>query len=309
MFTQINANKNKGVIFLISLSSFMLVAMLGYLDYITGPYLYFITFYLIPLYLATWFAGKWCGLIVLIASAVAWTVDDLSHSLSYVHPIIPYWNLLLKLSTFGFFIYILSSLKGALQRVNMLATTDFLTGIANRRYFFEAASREIDRCKRYGNTITVIYLDIDNFKYINDIHGHDAGDAVLRLIGRTLKENIRTVDIAARMGGDEFSAIFPETGYEDGKLAIQRIKNKLQNAIQSKDLPITFSIGALTCINPAPTFETIMAMADIMMYVAKKEGKNQVRHEIFDRVIHQGDWQKEIYLRNPGLLKEISQAK
>ena len=107
MFTQISVIKNRGSIFLICLSSFTLVAILGCLDYITGPYLYFATFYLIPLYIATWFAGKWWGFFVLIASAVAWTIDDVSLSVSYGHPFIPYWNLVLKLMTFVFFIYIL----------------------------------------------------------------------------------------------------------------------------------------------------------------------------------------------------------
>ena len=279
--------------------SMLLVVVLGYLDYITGPYLYFITFYLIPIYIATWFGGKWWGFFALIASAVAWAIEDISLSASYIHPLMPYWNLILKLSTFGLFIYVLANLKDSLERENKLATTDFLTGVANRRYFFEVASREIERSKRYGNAVTVIYLDIDNFKYINDIHGHAAGDKVLRLIGKTLRENIRNIDLAARMGGDEFAVVFPETGYENGQVVIRRIKNRLQDAMQKNDFPATFSIGGVTCVKPTCTFQSTMAMADIMMYAAKKKGKNQVMHEIFDNITQQKALQEEVSQRNP----------
>lgn len=282
---------------LLLLTCLIIVLLIGYVDLLTGPFFHFTIFYLIPIAAAAWFINRRSGMFLLAVSACIWVLNDRLFSATYAHPVIPYWNLLLRILIFGFFIQILSSLQEALKREKTLATTDFLTGIANRRQFFELGSKDMDRCRRYSRPISSIYIDIDNFKSINDIYGHKTGDALLSSVGAALKGSTRAIDLAARVGGDEFAVVLPEADYEGGRLVVARIQNNLREAARARNLPATFSIGAVTCANPSCDFETIVAMSDIMMYTAKKEGKNRVRHEIFDDAIKRDEVRKELSLR------------
>jgi len=277
---KLNPSTTAGRILILALS-LALVGILAYLDYATGPYMYFITFYLIPLALAVWLLGRWAGGIVLAVSALAWTIDEMALSSTYAHPFLPYWNIALKLGFFIAFLYTFSAFMRILRREKMFAATDYLTGLANRRYFFDVASKEVSRLNRYGQPLTLVYLDIDNFKHVNDFSGHARGDALLSLIATTLDKNVRAIDTVARVGGDEFAILLPETPYAGAETAIRRIRIELLAAVRKRKYSVTFSIGAVTCANPCE-FEPLMTMADIMMYSAKKSGKNSVRHEMFD---------------------------
>ena len=112
------------------------------------------------------------------------------------------------------FTLLLSSLKRALDRERELSGTDVLTGIRNARSFREVLGAEIERSKRFQRPFTVAYLDLDNFKTVNDCHGHEHGDELLRLVGNTILTGIRKTDTVARLGGDEFALLLPETEYE-----------------------------------------------------------------------------------------------
>jgi K+-sensing histidine kinase KdpD len=134
---------------LLILLAFVLVVLLGIIDYLTHSEISFSLFYLLPICIVTWFTGKWTGAVVSVASTLTWTVADLMVSGTYSHPVIPYWNAIARLALFLIVTYILSSLKSALEREKRLARTDYLTGVANRRSFFELTNIEIDRSQRY----------------------------------------------------------------------------------------------------------------------------------------------------------------
>ncbi|MBN1354091.1 MAG: GGDEF domain-containing protein [Candidatus Omnitrophica bacterium] len=285
------------IVLILTLCTITILAF-GYVDLLTGPFFHFTIFYLVPIYIASWYVSKRSGVVLLAISAVIWFLNDRFFSYSYAHPVIPYWNLTLRILIFGTFINISSSLKETLGREKALATTDYLTGVLNRRQFFESASRELERCKRYKRPVTAIYIDIDNFKSTNDMHGHKKGDELLSVVGNALRKNTRAIDLIARMGGDEFALILPETDYGGGEIVLGRICDSLQGAVQSKNLPVTFSIGAVTCIQPSCAFDTLIAMADIIMYRAKKEGKNKIKHEIFSGDMQIHETQKDLPLRN-----------
>src|SRR3972149_6563891 len=116
---------------------------------------------------------------------------------------IPYWNMTVRTGFFLIVAIILSRLKSLQTRDQMLSRTDALTGLWNARYFLELAGRETERCRRYARSITFAYIDLDDFKAVNDSKGHAEGDALLREVGRAIKQQLRDQDAPARLGGDE----------------------------------------------------------------------------------------------------------
>ncbi len=261
--------------------SLIFIGFLGYVDFVTGPYISFQIFYLMPISIVIWFVGRGAGMVPFGLSIILWILDDILGSRSYIHPIIPYWNIAAKIIFFAVFIHILSYLKEILDREKMLARIDDLTEIANKRYFYESAAKEINRSNRYKYPLTMAYIDLDNFKRVNDLFGHAAGDDLLRATAQTLKNSVRVADTVARIGGDEFAILLPETDYKSAENVIQRVQKGMSGIPGIGKLPASFSIGMVTCANPpCVSLESLVMMADKLMYLAKKDGKNQLRHEM-----------------------------
>jgi diguanylate cyclase (GGDEF)-like protein len=176
--------------------------------------------------------------------------------------------------------YDLESAISDRERFQELARTDPLTGCFNRRALFDWLEREVERVKRYQQTLAVLLLDLDTFKAVNDRHGHVAGDAVLRQIGELLRHEARAVDVVARYGGDEFVLGLPETAMDGAVVFADRLRRRIaeHDFAQSGDpVYVTASIGVATL--PAPDVETVEALiagADAAMYRAKGAGRNQV---------------------------------
>jgi diguanylate cyclase (GGDEF)-like protein len=121
---------------------------------------------------------------------------------------------------------VVSALKGALEREKEVSRTDLLTGLPNRRHFFELVSGEIRRNHRYDEPFSIAYLDIDNFKTVNDLRGHAEGDKLLRLVAAVISAAIRETDIVARLGGDEFALLLPETARESALTALTKVQQQ-----------------------------------------------------------------------------------
>jgi len=266
---------------IIIVTGILFVALLGYLDIISGPHISLFVFYLIPLFLLSWFIGRFSGILMSLLCGSTWSAIDMYESHSYIHPLIPYWNILAASFFFLFITHIISELKRALIRERKMANIDYLTKVANSRFFTEVANLEIHRSRRYSRPFSLAYTDIDNFKEINDRCGHNEGDAFLRIIAETIKKNTRNVDLTARLGGDEFAILFPETGLEGAGVVIQRIENSIIDISKGRECSTTLSIGLVTCLKPPSSLDELIKMADGLMYAAKKSGKNQARHEIY----------------------------
>lgn len=161
------------------------------------------------------------------------------------------------------------------EQLEKLATIDDLTQIYNRRQFFELARYEIIRNDRHQHPLSVIMLDIDFFKRINDIHGHPAGDQTLQLLSSTITNIIRTSDIFGRIGGEEFALVLPETD----KLAAKELAERMRLCIQNTNFPsiehITISLG-VTEFYPDDNSSTIFNRVDAALYAAKESGRNKV---------------------------------
>ncbi len=160
-----------------------------------------------------------------------------------------------------------------------LSELDPLTEIRNRRYFTEFLQAEIYRSLRYDHPFTLIFVDIDHFKKMNENFGHSIGDAILKVCAKTLKQTIRSADTLSRMGPDEFAILLPETDYPAAQFAIRRIHKNILDAFKGKDWPITLSFGALTYAMPPSTADTILKRMDQLMMKIKNSGNNKINHE------------------------------
>ncbi len=165
------------------------------------------------------------------------------------------------------------------ERIQHQATTDGLTGLANHKTFYEILEKELWRSRRYGGQISLIMIDVDNLKKINDTYGHRAGDKVIREISRKIKECIRQIDTAARYGGDEFAVILPNTSLTDAVVVAERMVDAVAHspAIWKKDhIPLSISVG-LGQYDADTNPEDITSGSDRALYRAKQAGKNTVR--------------------------------
>ncbi len=256
------------------------VFLIGLTDYATGEELSFSIFYLLPISITTWFVGRNTGIVFALISALCWLSADLLGGHWYSHPAIPYWNVMVR---FGFFLVVLiviSRLKSALENERVLSGLDPLTGAANARAFRGRARDEIDRSRRYGRPFTLAYVDLDNFKAVNDRFGHSAGDNLLRLVTDNIRKNLRTTDIFARVGGDEFVLLLPETGPESARAVLDKLQDKVTSSLQEAKWPVTLSVGAVIYLSPPDSVDAMIVQADNLMYQVKHSGKNRIRQEV-----------------------------
>ncbi len=262
-------------------SGIALLGVVGILDFLTGYELAFSLFYLIPVSLVTWLASQRLGMLLALASAVVWLTADVTAGNFYSHPFIYVWNTLIRLSFFVITVFLLSTLKRTLEREKESARTDYLTGAANSRLFFDLVQMEIGRFQRYERPFTVANLDLDNFKSVNDRFGHSVGDQVLRSVVSAIRKYLRKTDIVARLGGDEFALLLPETDQESARVVLDKIMNGLLQEMRQGNWPVTFSIGALTCTAMPDTIDEMMKRADELMYAVKSESKNAIKYSTF----------------------------
>ncbi|MGA7104521.1 MAG: GGDEF domain-containing protein [Candidatus Deferrimicrobiaceae bacterium] len=255
--------------------------MIGLTDYATGEEISFSIFYLLPVAVTTWFVGRSTGLFFAVIGAISWLAADLFGGHRYSHPAIPYWNMMVRFGFFLIVLIIMSRLKSALESERILSGVDPLTGAANARAFQERARTEIDRSRRYGRPFTLAYVDLDNFKAVNDRFGHSAGDNLLRLMTDIIQKNLRTTDIFARVGGDEFVLLLPETGQESARAVLDKLRDKVTSSLQEAESPVTLSVGAVIYLSPPDSVDSMILQADNLMYQAKHSGKNRIRQEVY----------------------------
>ncbi|MBI4397165.1 MAG: GGDEF domain-containing protein [Elusimicrobia bacterium] len=258
-------------------------ALMGLLNFLTGARLDFSIFYLIPVAFVSWFAGQKPGYLVSLVCVVLWFSFD-HMILSDVHAFDGF-NAVVRFLVLGLVGFLLSKLKAMWEKEKELARLDPLTGIANSRHFFELAGWEINRARRYIRPLTLAYFDLDNFKSVNDRHGHMAGDDLLGIVAQTAQSHVRKTDIVARLGGDEFGILLPETGQKSAEKVIAKVREELLASMQDHGWPVTFSFGVVTFASPPESVDEMIDKADALMYAAKHNGKNQVRQIVLgDRV-------------------------
>ncbi|WP_051617343.1 GGDEF domain-containing response regulator [Desulfonatronovibrio hydrogenovorans] len=168
--------------------------------------------------------------------------------------------------------------KRAEERLRYLATTDELTGLWNRRHFMDTLNKEMERARRYNQRFSLIMLDIDHFKKINDQYGHDAGDSILEHLAGLVKKHLRQVDVPGRLGGEEFAIILPQTDMNGAYMMAERLRTAMEETSFNYDqtvIKFTISLGVAEYQLDSLHQDQLLKMADAALYQAKKQGRNQ----------------------------------
>ena len=255
----------------------VLIATVGLLDFLTGTEIGFSLFYVMPIAMLAWLQGRRWGVAASLLSALAWFWADRAAGQTPANDLVPVWNALIRLSFFVIITVLLSSLHRSMRREVELARIDSLTGALNSRAFYELVNAEISRLERKSEPFTLVYVDLDNFKPVNDQFGHSVGDDALCCVVEFARANLRRADLISRLGGDEFALLLPTTSADSATRVLSKLREGWLGEMERNGWPITFSMGALTCTAPVDVDELIKR-ADNLMYRVKRSGKNAIEY-------------------------------
>jgi len=235
---------------------------------------------IIPVLLVAWAGGFGHGAVVSTLATAMLLASDFTPEREISAPWLPILNGVTRLATYLLVAYLTSMVRTLLLREVQSAKHDALTGLLNRRAFVEAGDAEIRRARRYHHPLAVLFLDLDNFKQLNDGRGHDVGDAALRAVAARLKMELRDTDCVARLGGDEFAAMLPEIDQSGATEVGSKIAAGIASALAPFP-PVKASIGIAWYELANGDFPEMLKAADMLMYQAKKEDKGGFRVQQF----------------------------
>ena len=263
------------------------IALLGVLavgipDYLIGFDISLSIFYLGPVGIAAWYGGRGLGVLIALISTVTALAADFSAGHHVVRPGMVLWAGLLHLGFMLVFTWLLDRLRAQIAIEAHLARSDMVTGIFNRRAFMEHLRYCLQIEAREGKPITLAYIDLDDFKRINDQYGHDEGDRVLRTVASTLTQSVRRADVVARLGGDEFAVLLAGADRMNAERLIDKLRCALRQAFDRERWMVTCSIGCVTFQQPLPSADGALQAADALMYQIKRQGKNAAAFENFN---------------------------
>jgi diguanylate cyclase (GGDEF)-like protein len=264
------------VLFMIGLT---VVAAMALFKVSAGRHIPIIDFFLVPVAGVGWLArSRWYGFgIGLVTAALSVPIATTTQGAK------PGQALAAAAARFILYLVVLAVL-GSLRRMQAEreaeARTDHLTGVANLRGFLEAAAAELERSRRYDRHLSLVYLDVDDFKSINDRFGHEEGDHVLRTVGSVLLRLVRSVDTVGRIGGDEFVVLAPETDAQSVQSLVQRIRAEIAGIRADDGQAVTCSIGLVTFGCTPASVSDLLRSGDRLMYRAKAGGKDRVESEL-----------------------------
>lgn len=275
--------KRHRIVFYVSI---FIIILIAYSDYQTGAHISMMLIYAVTILVASWYCGKIEGIIVAVFAASGWLIVNVLHQRPEGNNLILSWNALTRLGVFVLIAYTFSlqaQLRETLNCEKLRADTDRLTGLLNTGAFRERVEEEIFRAQRYKHPLSLAYIDLDNFKQVNDFQGHARGDKLLQQVSETIANSIRKIDIAGRIGGDEFSICLPETDDEQVCKFIDKLAKALDTMNSQSGWQVTASIGVVTCTEICETYDELLGKADNLMYTAKEKGKNAVEFETIGR--------------------------
>lgn len=268
----------------------LLTLAIGWVDYLSGVEVGFSLFYLLPVAGCAWWLGMGPAVVAAVLASAAWFFADAALR-NETQLTISVWNGTTRLVIFVTIGVLIGRLREDRDRLRVLtirlrellereaaaARTDALTGLLNTRAFLEALQIEISRSDRSGCPLCVGYLDLDNFKQVNDTYGHQAGDELLQEIAEALRDGLRTVDVPSRLGGDEFGVLFVDADPGSAGMVANRLLdkiNELGGRYPGSELGVSIGI-AIYHDSPGSVTE-LLGRADAAMYEAKRLGRRQV---------------------------------
>lgn len=258
--------------------SLLLITFFGIIDSFLDPQFRTSFLYIIPIALMAWTNGLKSGLFYSVVAAATWVAINVFFHSDVTNIMAVYWNTLCIYVYYFLVAYLVAKVRHQTLLLQSLASTDSLTKTLNRRAFYQRLEEEIKRSRRYGQTFSVAFLDLDDFKSINDTYGHEDGDKLLQTLTEAIKSTIRTTDKLGRIGGDEFAILLPETRQDQARIVMNNILQKGFSNLKYKGKKVNFSAGVITCHNPASGVDEIMLHLDRLMYEAKKRGKGLINY-------------------------------
>jgi diguanylate cyclase (GGDEF)-like protein len=258
-----------------SAGALVAIVAVGFVDFLTGPEITFSLFYLVPVAVVAWYNGVASAIAGSAVAAVTWLVAELASSRVNPDLFVYSWNFVARLLFLLFVALLLAQLRRVLERERALSRTDGLTGLPNTRAFREIADAEIARAKRYGQPLSLAFIDVDDFKRINDSRGHVVGDLLLKCIADVIRGNLRSSDFVARYGGDEFVILLPLADEKAARTVVDKLREEVEQALIDRNLPVSLSIGVTTHEpgGQAATVDGLLEIADRVMYDAKSRSK------------------------------------
>lgn len=255
------------------------VLVIGVLDYISGSELRVFPLYYAPISFVAWFQGRKGAIVAAVLSAFSWFTSNYFAGLQFSSALMWVANTLMQGASFALVGIVIATLRTALLRERGFSRSDPLTSLLNTEAFYQEAERTLALCRRKQRPVTIAYIDLDNFKDINDALGHQAADDLLRKVGKVLRSSLRPSDLTVRLGGDEFGILLPETGPQQAEATLTRIHSLLGHRL-APTAEMTSSIGAVTFMTPPASVEEMVHQADIRRYAAKNRGRNRVQLDL-----------------------------
>jgi diguanylate cyclase (GGDEF)-like protein len=254
----------------------LIIATISIIDYYTGEEIAFSIFYIFPISIVSLYSNTFFSILTCFIAGAIWFAIEYATGAHYSHYGYVIWHAIVR---FGFFLItsnLLIKNKHLLDRLQKLATIDGLTGLLNSRSFKEISQNYCLLSARYQRPIAIGYIDVDNFKGINDTLGHSVGDQVLSSVAKVLKESVRTTDVVGRLGGDEFAVFLPEANYQGTKELFEKIHSALVQNAKTNQWPIGFSVGVAIFPVAPVEINNALKVADNLMYKVKKSCKNKL---------------------------------
>ena len=235
---------------------------------------------LLPVVIASWYGNLFTGIAVSFITSLAILVSY-DQSLLVLPTTDAVYTALVYLSALSILSLLIHDFSAVFKVEESAAEHDHLTGLLNTRGLTSLLEEEIARTKRYKHPFTIAYIDIDNFKAINDSKGHGEGDNILCKLAKIITTSFRESDYIGRIGGDEFVCLLPETKQPDARVVFNKLKKNLDTAFCNDDIVVTFSIGVVTFESAPPSTQSALALVDKVMYRVKKLHKNDAAFQVY----------------------------
>ncbi len=254
-----------------------LLAALAAIDLVLGAQIRLYLLYWLPVAVASWCCGRRIGIAAAAAGAGAWLSVNFAEYRRPDETVILVWNGLVTTVSLVLIALLIGALRRQIDAAVALSRRDSLTGVANSQVLEERLERELIRSARRGTQTSVLYLDLDDFKAVNDRFGHSTGDEVLRSLAEVFVGSVREIDTVARLGGDEFAVLAPDCPAESAHGLAERLRSRIAELSASRTWPLALSIGIVTCTRTGCSPAELIHAADSLMYEVKRAGKGAVR--------------------------------
>lgn len=260
--------------------SLIIIVLISYIQIKIGHIIDVSLFFLIPLIIITWSRPLGFSVFLTVSILAAWLYAEKILNKPGLGSI--FINSGIRLTIMAFLIFIIEMFKNLTEELLLKSKHDGLTGLLNIRTFMEEVEEELDRMRRMGSHFSLAYIDIDNFKSVNDTLGHIEGNRLLKILASLLVEHTRSIDKVARFGGDEFVILLTNTTSDQADVFARHILKLLNGISQENHWPISFSIGIAVVKHPRISIDDVIRFSDKLMYDVKKSGKNGIKIEDFE---------------------------